>query len=50
MSGNMEGIMKKQKTTFVGAYPTMPSYCEEAANAQKQAPTFVAGNTIKPSK
>ena len=50
MSGNMEGIMKKQKTTFVGAYPTMPSYCEEAAIAQKQAPTFVAGITNNPSK
>ena len=50
MSGNMEGIMKKEKRTFVGAYPTMTSYSEEAAIAQKQAQTFVAEITNNPSK
>merc|ERR1712106_252501 len=28
MAGSMEAITHKRKTTFVGAYPQMPSYCQ----------------------
>ena len=50
MAGSMEAITHKQKTTFVGAYPQMPSYCQEANTAQKQGQAFVAANNNSPSK